>query len=130
MSDFCCDKCPRTFQIEDFYNKHQRVHELKKQHKCHTCDSVYGAARLLEEHVRTHLKEDVSRGTQGMMEGDGSAKRPSGKKLVDEEEDARYEPITETFFFEDQDIHPCYVVLPHLSDRDVETLCQRPISVS
>lgn len=56
MSDFNyeCDKCPRTFKLEEFYEKHKKVHELKKQHRCDVCGFVYGAAKGLEGHVKTH----------------------------------------------------------------------------
>ena len=56
MSDFNyeCDKCPRTFKLEEFYEKHKKVHELKKQHRCDVCGFVYGAAKGLEGHLKTH----------------------------------------------------------------------------
>ena len=41
--NFECDKCPRTFKLEEFYEKHKKVHELKKQHRCDVCGFVYGA---------------------------------------------------------------------------------------
>ncbi len=47
----------------------------------------------------------------------------------EEEDNIRYEPITEAFVFEDQIIHPCYVVLPFVADADVEVECKRPITV-
>ena len=46
-----------------------------------------------------------------------------------EDEDVRYEPITEAFIYEEEVIHPCYVVLPFVADNDVETLCRRSIKV-
>ena len=49
--------------------------------------------------------------------------------IEEEEEDVRYEPITEAFVFEDQVIHPCYVILPFVTDNQVETFCQRSIRV-
>ncbi len=56
MSEFqyACDKCPRTFKLQEFYDKHKKVHDLKKQHRCHICGFVYGAAKGLEGHIKTH----------------------------------------------------------------------------
>ena len=56
MSDFNyeCNQCPRTFKLEEFYEKHKKVHELKKQHRCDVCGFVYGAAKGLEGHLKTH----------------------------------------------------------------------------
>ena len=45
---FACEKCPRTFKLQEFYDKHKKVHDLKKQHRCHICGFVYGAAKGLE----------------------------------------------------------------------------------
>ena len=42
---FDCDKCPRTFKLLEFFEKHKKVHELKKQHTCSICGFVYGAAK-------------------------------------------------------------------------------------
>ncbi len=55
---FACDKCPRTFKLQEFYDKHKKVHDLKKQHRCHICGFVYGAAKGLEGHIKTHDEED------------------------------------------------------------------------
>ena len=60
MSEFpyACDKCPRTFKLQEFYDKHKKVHDLKKQHRCHICGFVYGAAKGLEGHIKTHDDDD------------------------------------------------------------------------
>ena len=58
--NFACDKCPRTFKLVEFYDKHKKVHELKKQHKCDICGFVYGAAKGLEGHVKTHTDEEIA----------------------------------------------------------------------
>ncbi len=55
---YSCDLCPRTFKLEEFFEKHKKVHELKKQHKCHVCGFVYGAAKGLEGHLKTHSEEE------------------------------------------------------------------------
>lgn len=62
MSEFnyACEKCPRTFKLEEFYEKHKKVHELKKQHKCDICGFVYGAAKGLEGHIKTHTDEEIA----------------------------------------------------------------------
>ena len=62
MGDYMynCDKCPRTFKLEEFFEKHKKVHELKKQHKCDVCGFVYGAAKGLEGHLKTHSDEEVA----------------------------------------------------------------------
>ena len=62
MSDYnySCDKCPRTFKLEEFYEKHKKVHELKKQHRCEVCGFVYGAAKGLEGHLKTHTEKEVA----------------------------------------------------------------------
>lgn len=39
---------------------------------------------------------------------------------VESSPDQRYEPITEDFMFEDRVIAPCYVVLPFVSDEEIE----------
>ena len=49
------------------------------------------------------------------------------------EEDIRYEPITEPFLFENMIIHPCYVVLPFVSDSEVQAYTSseaKPVGVS
>ena len=51
--NFHCQKCPRTFKLQEFYEKHQKVHLLKKQHVCTICGFVYGAAKGLEGHMET-----------------------------------------------------------------------------
>ena len=43
---------------------------------------------------------------------------PEPEPMVQEE--PTYEPITEDFLFEDQVISPCYVVLPYVSEEEVE----------
>ena len=58
--NFSCDKCPRTFKLEEFYEKHKKVHELKKQHKCNVCGFVYGAAKGLEGHLKTHSDVEIA----------------------------------------------------------------------
>merc|ERR1719444_384305 len=42
-------------------------------------------------------------------------------------DDLRYEPITEDFLFEDNIISPCYVVLPYVTQEEVEAACDEPI---
>lgn len=42
------------------------------------------------------------------------------KQSHDQEEQQRYDPITEDFMYEDQVIAPCYVVLPYVSEEEVE----------
>lgn len=54
---------------------------------------------------------------------------PTVEPIEVDEEDVRYEPITEPFVFEEQIIHPCYVVLPYVTDPEVEAICQRPAQV-
>ena len=51
--NFSCQKCPRTFKLQEFYEKHQKVHLLKKQHVCTVCGFVYGAAKGLEGHIES-----------------------------------------------------------------------------
>ena len=46
------------------------------------------------------------------------AAEPEPEPMVQEE--PTYEPITEDFLFEDQVISPCYVVLPYVSEEEVE----------
>merc|ERR550539_2231355 len=62
MNDFnyACNKCPRTFKLQEFYEKHKKVHELKKQHVCDICGFVYGAAKGLEGHYKTHTEDEVA----------------------------------------------------------------------
>jgi hypothetical protein len=43
---------------------------------------------------------------------------------VEAEEEVRYEPITEAFIFEQQIIHPCYVVLPFSTQEDIDRACR------
>ena len=59
-ANFACDKCPRTFKLAEFYEKHKKVHELKKQHKCDICGFVYGAAKGLEGHIKVHTDEEIA----------------------------------------------------------------------
>lgn len=49
--NYACQACPRTFKLRDFYEKHLKVHQLKKQHVCSVCGFVYGAAKGLEGHM-------------------------------------------------------------------------------
>ena len=48
------------------------------------------------------------------------------------DDDVTYEPITEPFMFEDQIIYPCYVILPFVTDVEVESACnpRRSFTVS
>ncbi len=57
--NYTCDQCPRTFKLEEFYEKHKKVHQLKKQHRCEVCGFVYGAAKGLEGHLKTHTEKDL-----------------------------------------------------------------------
>jgi len=57
--NYSCQKCPRTFKLHEFYEKHQKVHMLKKQHVCSICGFVYGAAKGLEGHMESaHSSEN------------------------------------------------------------------------
>lgn len=58
--NFHCEKCPRTFKLEEFYEKHKKVHDLKKQHRCGICGFVYGAAKGLEGHLKTHTDIEIA----------------------------------------------------------------------
>lgn len=40
----------------------------------------------------------------------------------DVEDDVRYEPIKEPFFFKEQLIYPCYVALPYVTDEQIKAL--------
>jgi hypothetical protein len=51
--NFFCLQCPRSFTMQDFFEKHKRAHKLKKQHACHLCGFVYGAAKGLEGHLES-----------------------------------------------------------------------------
>ena len=58
--NFICDKCLRTFKLEEFFHKHKKVHELKKQHKCDICGFVYGTPKGLDGHIKTHTDEKIA----------------------------------------------------------------------
>ena len=47
---------------------------------------------------------------------------PAAAEMM-EEDDVRYEAITEPFLFEEQVIYPCYVTLPFVSDELAEAAC-------
>ena len=57
--NFSCKLCPRTFKLQEFYDKHQKVHQLKKQHVCKVCGFVYGAAKGLEGHMDSAHPEPI-----------------------------------------------------------------------
>ena len=59
---------------------------------------------------------------------DNEPEQQQQQSLAEDEDDVRYEPITEAFIFENEIIHPCYCVLPFVADEEVETLCKRPIT--
>ena len=62
---------------------------------------------------------------------EGSRRGNSEPGTPDEDEDdVRYEPITEPFLFEGQVIYPCYCILPFINDAEVEASCRRSITVS
>jgi len=71
MGDFVCAQCPRTFKLEEFYEKHKKVHELKKQHRCDVCGFVYGAAKGLEGHLKTHTPEELELAAKTEAEASG-----------------------------------------------------------
>merc|ERR1711971_1525695 len=48
--------------------------------------------------------------------------------LAVDEDDVRYEPISEEFVFESEVITPCYVVLPFVTDQEVENVTRRNIA--
>ena len=54
----------------------------------------------------------------------------SNPSSSEDDDDVRYEPITEPFLFEGQVIYPCYCILPYINDSDVEASCRRSITVS
>merc|ERR1712223_2183262 len=57
--NYSCKLCPRTFKLQEFYDKHQKVHQLKKQHVCKVCGFVYGAAKGLEGHMDSAHPEPI-----------------------------------------------------------------------
>lgn len=46
-----------------------------------------------------------------------------------EDDDVRYEPIAEPFYFKDQLIYPCYVILPYVTKKQIKTLGKAPKEV-
>ena len=56
--------------------------------------------------------------------GDSSLNEtPESPEEIMEEDDVRYEAITEPFLFEERVIFPCYVTLPYVADELVEAAC-------
>ena len=64
--------------------------------------------------------------TQEEQQASPEGSNPSSE----DDDDVRYEPITEPFLFEGQVIYPCYCILPYISDAEVEASCRRSINVS
>ena len=59
-----------------------------------------------------------------------AAAEASPQSSSEDDDDVRYEPITEPFLFEGQVIYPCYCILPYMTDGEVESSCRRSITVS
>ena len=44
----------------------------------------------------------------------------------DDDEDVRYEPIIEDFMFDDKVISPCYIILPYVTEEEIEVAANPP----
>ena len=89
--NFHCDKCPRTFKLEEFYEKHKKVHELKKQHRCGICGFVYGAAKGLEGHLKTHTDIEVAAAevlARGMAAANAAAAAAAAAQMAKQQQQA------------------------------------------
>ena len=85
--NYACGKCPRTFKLQEFYDKHQKVHLLKKQHVCTVCGFVYGAAKGLEGHMESahgKLATDLAPAT---FNNNNSCKVNHNTAVAEEEEE-------------------------------------------
>ena len=45
----------------------------------------------------------------------------------DDDDDVRYEPIVEDFMYEDKVISPCYIILPYVTEEEIEAASYPPI---
>ena len=76
------------------------------------------------------LPMEVPQPMEVTQEEEQASPEGSNPSSSEDDDDVRYEPITEPFLFEGQVIYPCYCILPYISDAEVEASCRRSINVS
>ena len=52
---------------------------------------------------------------------------PDDQPQVNDDDDVRYEPIVEDFMYEDKVISPCYIILPYVTEEEIEAASYPPI---
>ena len=141
-----CVLCLNRFRQKAHLMKHFRCTHNQKQppHICLFCSLETATSNDLYRHITdAHQKEtDELRPSLLAARSDAAAAAKEAQiesannqesteektiKTEDDQEsmevdnqDVRYEPITEDFMYEDMVIAPCYVVLPFVSDEEVE----------
>ena len=126
-----CALCSSRFRQKAHLMKHFKCSHTAKRppHYCPLCKFASQSSNDLYRHiVGVHSQESYSR-PGPLCSKQNRQGQPAAAAEVEEEE-MRYEPITEAFLFENQIIHPCYVVLPFSTKRDIETACKPNKNVS
>ena len=146
-----CVLCLNRFRQKAHLMKHFRCTHNQKQppHICLFCSLETATSNDLYRHITdAHQKEtDELRPSLLAARSDAAAAAAKEKseqaelKAEEEEEEAaitethvevvddediRYEPITEDFMYEDMVISPCYVVLPYVTEEEVDAAMYPP----
>ena len=142
-----CVLCLNRFRQKAHLMKHFRCTHNQKQppHICLFCSLETATSNDLYRHITdAHQKEtDELRPSLLAARSDAAAaakeaqleqnlktevksEEISSQEPQEPVEEPRYEPITEDFMYEDMVIAPCYVVLPYVSDEEVEAAGNSP----
>jgi len=116
--------------------KHFRCSHNQKQppHVCPFCKFESNSSNDLYRHIAGNHSQEVTPATYSRPGPLSSKQKRAAQQQAYEEmeveNEPRFEPITEAFIFEDQIIHPCYVVLPFSTKKDIEDACNPHRNVS
>ena len=129
-----CVMCDARFRQEAHLMKHFRCahHHKDGPHVCSLCDFETDSSNDLYRHIAGHHSTESIPGFSkpGPLSSKQNKRAHQAYEPEPEVEEVRYEPITEAFIFEEQIIHPCYVVLPFANETDVEVACNPTRNVS
>lgn len=133
---YACVLCNNRFRQKAHLMKHFRCSHNQKQppHVCPFCKFESNSSNDLYRHIAGNHSQEVTPATYSRPGPLSSKQKRAAQQQAYEEmeveNEPRFEPITEAFIFEDQIIHPCYVVLPFSTKKDIEDACNPHRNVS
>ena len=127
---YSCVLCLNRFRQKAHLMKHFRcAHDQKRPpHVCQFCQFESSSSNDLYRHIAGRHTNEARYNKPGPLSS--KRKQNSFDSMETEEEEVRYEPVTGAFMFEEQVIHPCYVVLPFSTEMDIEKACNPRRNVS